>query len=148
MGGSGALHTIMSSWDYIGESYLMLFERGTGFTSKIQLKRSRGAQQRFPRQKVNCLKVLHLSTQLRTQMLQYFVFVARHLSLLLQVATSSAKDWKENPSLPKSEATRKAAWKHISHADLLLEEKKIILVSNKMKGIHKTLKKCCFHMKA
>lgn len=126
----------------------MLFERETGFTSKIQLERSRGAQQRFRRQKANCLEVLHLSTQLRTQMLEYLVFVARHLGLLLHVATSSAKDWKDSSSLPKGEAKRKAACRHISHADLLLEEKKIILVSNKMKGIHKTLEKCCFHLKA
>lgn len=92
IGGSGAFHTIMASWDYIGEFCVMLFGRETGFASKIQLQRSREAQQRFPRQKVNCLKVLHLSTQLRTQILEYLVFVTRHLDLLLQVATSSAKD--------------------------------------------------------
>lgn len=48
---------------------------------------------------------------------------------------------------------RRAARKHISHADLLLEEEKITFVSNKMEGKHKTLGKrklshLIFHMNA
>ena len=70
----------------------MLFERETGFTGKIQLERCRGVNQRYPRQKVNCLKVLRLSTQLRTQMREYFRFVMRYLGLLLHIATSHAKN--------------------------------------------------------
>lgn len=86
-----------------------------------QNERREGAQQRFPSQKVNFQKVLHIFTQLRTRILEYLVF---HICLLLCVTTGSAKDWKESSNHPKTKATRKTASRDIGPADVLLKEKK------------------------
>lgn len=79
MGRRGAFHTVI-----LGFYGRVIFIAGLGGSRvhspvEIQLARNREAQQRFPRQKVNFLKVLRLSSQLRMQVLEYVVSVAGHL---------------------------------------------------------------------